>query len=132
MVIRDHTPNGYPLGARVDALRRAKAAGRVPTTIVELFESDPLLSGWSWERSSARNTSLTVDEKIDLIERYVTVTRIPHVLPSAVVDDPDTGKRIKIGAWLATLKPSSLTPPQRERLGSLVPGQIRERARSGT
>ena len=120
-------PNGYPLGQRVAALRKAKAAGRVPTRIVNLFDSDPLLDGWSWDPRTARATRLSVDDKIDLVERYITLTRIPHVLPSASVDDGQGGKRVKIGAWLATLQPSSLTSEQRNRLGTLLPTQFARR-----
>ncbi|WP_072691452.1 DEAD/DEAH box helicase family protein [Rhodococcus marinonascens] len=118
------TPNGYPLGQRVAALRKAKAAGRVPTRIVALFDTDPLLTEWSWDTQPSRATGLSVDAKIDLIERYTALTRIPHVLPSATVDDPKTGRRVKIGAWLATLKPSTLTPEQRTRLNRLLPTQF--------
>ncbi|MBM4719592.1 hypothetical protein GS449_14240 [Rhodococcus hoagii] len=119
-----HHPDGYPLGQRVASLRQAKAAGRVPSRIVALFDTDPLLSEWSWEAHTTGRSGMNTDTKLDLIEHYITLTRIPHVLPSAAVDDPTTGRRIKIGAWLATLKPSSLTPQQRGRLSQLLPTQF--------
>lgn len=124
MVPDVNSPKGYPLGQRVAALRKAKKAGRVPTRIVTLFETDKLLTGWSWDAQPDRATGLSVDEKINLVEHYISLTRIPHVLPSAAVDDPDTGRRVRIGAWLATLKPRSLTPEQHTRLGLLLPTQF--------
>ncbi|MDE8647562.1 DEAD/DEAH box helicase family protein [Rhodococcus qingshengii] len=119
-----HNPNGYPLGQRVAALRKAKAAGRVPTRIITLFDNDPLLTGWSWDARTATATRLSTDDKLDLVEKYITATRIPHVLPSATVDDTSSGKRVKIGAWLATLKLGTLTPQQRQRLHTLLPTQF--------
>jgi predicted helicase len=122
-----HHRTSYPLGQRVASLRKAKAAGRVPTRIITLFDTDPLLAEWSWEQPSSRSAGLSVDQKLDLVEHYTTLTRIPHVLPSATVDDPQTGHRVKIGAWLTTLTPRTLTPEQRTRLHDLLPTQFGNR-----
>lgn len=119
-----NAPEGYPLGQRVARLRAAYAAGRVPKRIVSLFDDDPLLDGWSWESRPSRPSGLSVDEKLDLVDRYVALTRIPQVLPSATVDDPSSGRRVKIGAWLASLRPATLTPQQHTRLASLLPTQF--------
>ncbi|MFZ2529767.1 MAG: DEAD/DEAH box helicase family protein [Rhodococcus sp. (in: high G+C Gram-positive bacteria)] len=124
LVVPDaHSHNGYPLGQRVAALRAAHRAGRVPKQIVALFDNDPVLDGWSWT-SSPRPAGLTVETKLDLVERYVTLTRIPQVLASATVDDPASGRRVKIGAWLASLRPSTLTDEQRVRLAHMLPAQF--------
>ncbi|WP_032399763.1 DEAD/DEAH box helicase family protein [Rhodococcoides fascians] len=126
LTVRDsNTSSEYPLGARVEALRRAKSAGRVPKRIIALFDDDPLLAGWSWDKAAGRNSALSVDRKIDLVERYISLTRIPHILPSATVDEPETGRRIKIGAWVANLRPSSLTPTQHARMSALLPDRFR-------
>lgn len=119
-----HRGTDYPLGQRVVALRKAKAAGRIPRRIIAMFDNDPLLSEWAWEQPSSRAAGLSIDQKLDLIEHYTTLTRIPHVLPTATVDDPHTGRRVKIGAWLTTLKPRTLTPEQRTRLHDLLPTQF--------
>ena len=92
--------------------------------IVSFFDDDPLLDRWSWESRPSRPSGLSVDEKLDLVDRYVALTRIPQVLPSATVDDPSSGRRVKIGAWLASLRPATLTPQQHTRLVSLLPTQF--------
>lgn len=123
-VVDPQHPTDYPLGQRVAALRSAKAAGRVPARIIELFDRDPLLAGWTWERTASDSTGLSVDDKLDLIEHYIKLTRIPHVLPSAMVDDPCSGRRVRIGVWIARLKVGTLTSEQRLRLQRLLPSQF--------
>lgn len=125
LVVPDpNNPRGYPLGQRVVSLRKAHAAGRIPARIVALFDDDPLLADWSWNPQTGRTPTLSTDMKIALVERYVSLTRIPHIPPSATVTDPDLRRPVKIGSWIATLTPRSLTPEQRTRLAQLLPAQF--------
>lgn len=109
LTVRDsNTSSEYPLGARVEALRRAKSAGRVPKRIIALFDDDPLLAGWSWDKAAGRNSALSVDRKIDLVERYISLTRIPTSCPPPRSMSPRLGEESRSEPGLQTSGPAHL------------------------
>lgn len=112
----------YPLGERVASLRRATDAGRVPARILELFDTDPALTGWRTGRASARRR--TVDEWLDLVHSHLTTTGAAHINPWHTTTDTVTGARVELGQWITKLKPHTLTGPQRHRLTTLLPTQF--------
>lgn len=109
------TDDGFPLGRRVSDARRAYRAERLHPRLVELFEQIP---GFAWEAPSARPRK-AADWMLDLAERHIQITGVSTIQPWETTRDPDSGRRIKTGAWVHD--PPRLSTAQKGRLRRLLP-----------
>lgn len=109
---------GFPLGTALRAARAAYRTRSMTPRIIAQFEAIP---GFAWK---TRDTApqRTADQWIDLIEHYVTKTKIHAIDRSAFVTDPATGTPAKIGHWYHTkgMRKNYLTGSERNRLNRII------------
>lgn len=107
--------DGYPIGARVKAIRGAYQDGRLPPTLIRHYQTH--IPGWSWSaQRQPRPTGTSFDEYLTAISGHIAKTRVKSI--RSYETTTVNGIQLTIGLWLQKQRRRYrlLTPDQTARL----------------